>query len=185
MSYPWECRDCFYLDTNDVKWGDMYCKAKRRYVDPCSTSCSNDFKKTKEAESRGTCYLTTCMCNILGKKDNCNTLNTLRDFRDNYMKKDEKYNAILDDYKVVGPMISDKIIDDENSYEVATIMKNNYIDEAIEFISLGNYQDAVSIYIDMTVDLMDYYDIDTDILRTNEYGLYKEEIKTRKRMGSF
>lgn len=181
MSYPWECRDCFYLDTNDIKWGDMYCRAKRMYVDPCSTSCSNDFKKTKEAESRGTCYLTTCMCQVLGKDDNCNTLNTLRAFRDNYMKKDDKFKPVLEDYRIVGPIISDRIIDDENAYEVATIMKNNYIDEAIEFINENNYKDAINIYLDMTIDLMDYYDIDTSILQTEKYGTEEKQM-VRKRM---
>lgn len=184
MSYPWECRDCINLDQDDIKWGDMYCKAKRMYVDPCSTSCSNDFRKTREAEQRGTCYLTTCMCNILGKEDNCNTLNTLRAFRDNYMKQDPKYDVILEDYRKVGPIISGRIEDDENSYEIATIMKNNYIDEAIEFINEEKYNDAVNIYLAMTVDLLDYYGIDMNVLQLDKYDTEEKQI-VRKRMSIF
>lgn len=179
MSYPWQCKDCIYLDESDTKWGDMYCKAKGWYVDPGSTSCSNDFAKNKEA-SKKDCYLTTAMCHVLEKDDKCEELEALRSFRDNYMKKNEAYIPVLEDYDKIGPVISDKILDDEDCKQVALIMKYFYIDMAIEKINEKEYEDAIDIYVNMTLDLMEHYDIDMDLIDVNNY-CKKSKIRNRRK----
>lgn len=179
MGYPWQCKDCAYVDPSDTRWGDWYCKAKGWYVDPGSTSCSNDFRKNKDAQ-KGNCYLTTAMCIVLGKDDKCEELETLRDFRDNYMKKDKNYNTLLEDYNVVGPYISGKILNDENKKEIAYIMKYFYIDRAIKYINEEDYENAIDVYLNMTLDLMENYNLDSNILRTNQYSK-KDRDKIRKR----
>lgn len=178
MSYPWQCKDCALIDPNDTKWGDWYCKAKGWYVDPGSTSCSNDFRKSKEAE-KSDCYLTTAMCKVLGKEDDCEELETLRSFRDNYMKKDKNYQTMLEDYRIVGPYLSGKIMKDENKENIANVMNDFYIKSAISYINEQEYEEAVEIYLNMTLDLMDNYNIDQNVLRIDTYK-QKDKIKIRK-----
>lgn len=48
--------------------------------------------------SSGSCFITTVLCNVLGLSDNHETLNTLRNFRDNILQKDGCYKEILQVY---------------------------------------------------------------------------------------
>lgn len=161
MPYPWECLDCALLDMNDTKWGDAYCKYYKRYVDPASRSCDHLVKKNN---SGGGCYLTTCMCEVLGFEDHCNTLDSLRSFRDDYMKNDPECLPLLEDYDVVGPLICDRINSDDNKFRTAHVMLLEYVVPAIGFINNNDYDSAIEIYKNMTTDLMDYYGLDKSIL---------------------
>lgn len=173
MPYPWECIDCVLLDTSDTRWGDAYCKYYKRYVDPGSRSCDHLVKKN----SGGGCYLTTCMCDVLGFGDHCNTLDTLRNFRDSYMKNNEECLPLLEDYDVVGPLICNKINSDDNKFRTAHIMLTEYISPAINCIDNNDYDTAIEFYKNMTTDLMDYYNIDKSIL---SYDKVIEDVRQRK-----
>ncbi len=163
MPYPWECIDCKCLDLGDKKWGEYYCLKKRYYVKPNSPSCD----KLEKKDTSSTCYLTTIACNILGYEDDAYPLNALRSFRDNYMKNNEEYTTLLEDYNTIAPMICDKIEDDENNTEVARSMMSNYIVPAVIFIDEKRYDTAIDLYECMTLDLMDYYNIDRKPLKGN------------------
>ena len=171
MPYPWECVDCAWLDLKDFKDGKYYCPVQHYYVKAHSPSCRH-LKNIKNT-SNG-CYLTTAMCNILGYGDDCETLNTLRRFRDNYMKKEEECLPLLEDYEVVGPMISHLIEKDENKEWIANIMKNNFIDPAIEEIKEKHNKVALDIYVNMTYYLMDFYNIEKDILPSSQKGIQRK-----------
>lgn len=162
MPYPWECSDCAWLDTNDCRWGDFYCKKNRYYVDANSPSCRH-FEK-RNSSSNSSCYLTTLMCNILGYEDNCVALDSLRAFRDNYMKNDDYCNLLLDDYDIVGPMVCEHLENDSNKVRVAHVMLTEFITPAIRCIREDNYDDAIEIYKNMTIGLMNHYGLDTSEL---------------------
>lgn len=174
MPYPWECLDCSYLDLHDTKWGDAWCKYYRRYVDPGSRSCDHLVKKNGGS---GGCYLTTCMCNILGYDDHCITLDSLRSFRDNYMKNNPECIPLLEDYDVVGPLVCDKMLEDENKTRTAHIMLCEYITPAINSINDNDYETTIEIYKKMTLDLMDHYEIDDSILSFNKKNGYQRKIR--------
>jgi hypothetical protein len=167
------CEDCVeYNKENELeakKHGKFRCKPMRIYVSPKEHSCNVHFKKRNN-----NCYITTAMCHILGEEDNCETLETLRSFRDNYMKKHEEYLPLLEDYKTVGPMIADKLYDDENCFWVAKTMKNNFIDLALDAIEYKEYDSAVNIYENMTYFLMDFYDIDYSLLSDQRTGIQRK-----------
>ena len=179
---------CDYLDRGGYLFSNGWiCKLTDKYISSeivrglCDTSNYRDCEKyIEEFGTSGTCYLTTAMCEVLGKEDNCKELETLRSFRENYLKETGTYDTLLTDYAIVGPIISEKILDDENCENVAKTMKKCYIDNAIYFIENEDYRNAVGIYIDMTLSLMDYYELDTNILRTETYGKDPETIRIRR-----
>ncbi len=169
MPYPWECIDCneYYRDL--VKNGMFYCTKMHRNVSLNERSCNTYFiKRDKnrplDKKQGGNCYITTAVVDILGYEDNCETLETLRVFRDNYMKKQERYIPLLKDYDTVGPLISDKLWNDDNKEKVATLMLNVFIQESICAIKDKEYNAAINTYENMTYYLMDYYNIDMDLL---------------------
>ena len=166
MPYPWECIDCTWLDPNDKRWGDCYCKKNRYYVDPASASCRHFDKKSSSATSP--CYLTTAMCNILGHEDDCEILNTLRGFRDNYMKNTPECLPLLEDYDTVGPIISERLHSDENRVLSANIMLYFFIGPAINCINNEDYDTAIEIYKDMTISLMEKYGLDQSMLASSK-----------------
>ena len=176
-----------YCDFVDYKWSGWYCRKEGMTVSKSTVNeyCDNSLNWKncpvyKKSSGNG-CYLTTVMCEVLGKDDKCTELETLRNFRDSYMKKDEKYTDILVDYDLIGPILSDKILDDENCENIAHSMKSYYIDDAIEAIREEQFEDAIDIYMDMTLNLMEHYDIDTRILKADNYDKSKSKTKIRKK----
>ena len=168
---------CDYLDYSGSFFsGGYYCQKKGQYLDKYTvdTYCDNSLKyrecKYFKGSSQGSCYLTTAMCDILGFEDDCKVLNTLRCFRDANMKTNEEYKPLLEDYDVIGPILSDKMYDDENCKDVAKTMLKFYIKPAIEAINDNNTKVAIKIYEDMTLDLMDHYEVDKSILKSKNYN---------------
>lgn len=161
---------CDFLDWSGGIFGSYYCSKDNKSVDKSTvnTYCDNSMRYRDcpiyKRSSNSSCYLTTCMCNILGFDDNCKTLDSLRSFRENYMRKNEDCLPLLEDYDVVGPIICDKIMKDENKTRTAHVMLIEYITPAINSINNSDYDLAISYYKNMTTDLMDYYGVDKSIL---------------------
>ena len=178
---------CDFLDWRGSILGGWYCQKKKDYIDKATVNlyCDNSlaFRSCptfKKVDSGTGCYLTTVMCEALNKEDDCEELETLRGFRDNYMKKDSQYDGLLKDYDKIGPMVSEKIRTDRNRLQIAIIMKFAYIDRAIELINKEQYDDAIKVYMRMTLDLLDNYGIDKSILDSDYYDLL-DKGKARKR----
>lgn len=179
MPYPWECIDCDEYYEDLVKNGKFYCNKMHQYVLVHEHSCSTYFVKRDKNRPLKTkpndCYITTAIVNILGYEDNCDTLEKLRDFRDNYMKHQEYCLPLLEDYDVVGPLISEELLKDENKVKQAKRLLNGFIKEALDAIKDREYDSAVDLYVNMTEFLMDWYDIDMTLLSYN-----KKEIQRKR-----
>lgn len=174
MPYPWECIDCNEYYEDLVKNGRFYCKKMHRYVLVHEHSCSTYFvKRSKDRPLRlkpNDCYITTAIVDILGYEDNCDVLEALRSFRDNYMKHQEYCLPLLEDYDIVGPLISEELLNDEKREKQAKRLLNGFIKEALSAIKDGAYDTAVDLYLHMTEFLMGWYDIDINLLSYNKIG---------------
>ena len=177
--------ECDFLSWQGGIFGSYYCQKENKTLDKytINTYCDNSLKYRecpiyKKNSSSQTCYLTTAMCNTLGFEDDCLILNTLRKFRDNHMKTNPEYSPLLEDYNIIGPEICNKINNDENKIRTAHIMLIEFITPAINFINNKKYDEAIEIYKNMTLNLMEYYNVDTSNL---SYQKNKTSIKQRKR----
>lgn len=97
--------------------------------------------------------MTTITCEILGYEDDCSTLQTLRMFREEVLKKDEKYHDLLCEYDIVGPLIAAAI---RNSLKPQTISKflfDTYIKPTEICIVNHKIDLAISIYKYMVEEL--------------------------------
>lgn len=157
------CGDCDYLNYKDTKWGGekVWCNNKGCYTKPGDPACNLYSYHNHNYGTSSSCYLTTLMCDILNYEDNCKILNTLRGLRNNYMKKEVDCFDLLDEYKLFGPEICEKINKDKNKKIVALTMLKHYIEPAIKKINSKEYDEAIDIYIEMTNHLINKYDIDT------------------------
>lgn len=148
----------------DGKEESYWCSFHRQYVDEydsCYRHPDNFYDHdgdVKESDD-SICYITTASCSILGMADDNNYLNTLRNFRNNVMKKDPKYHKMLVLYDIVGPKISKALLNDKSKKELAIGVMNN-VKSAVELINNNDYENAVKKYYNMTSGLADYYGID-------------------------
>jgi len=145
-----ECRYCSYLDRSDTdKYGDCYCSYLGKYVDPASPGCSKNDKEADGEDHSGGCYLTTAMCGVLGKADDCFELEKLRAFRENYMRKTDEGQKLLAEYDTISPPIAKKLEQSDNRIAIAEKMLRDFIDPAINLIFNGENQQAIEKYKEM------------------------------------
>lgn len=110
------------------------------------------------------CFITTAIVNILGMKDDCDALQTLRSFRGNILQKNAQYRDLLLRYDTVGPVLARGLIDDENSIQVALDLYNIYIKGCVGYIKRGNIEYAVSLYTEMVERMISRYMITREVV---------------------
>lgn len=167
------CGSCTYLDLDygGNCYGKYYCNKKWDRHLATDTACSSytkaynrsnstinnaiDFSNSKTSSS---CYITTLLCGILKLSDSNHYINTLRNFRNNYLRNSE-YNNLLVEYDVVGPIICKYLENDKQNRLVAAKLFYNYISPIVSLIDDKMYKDAIVRYIMMVERLKSLYGI--------------------------
>lgn len=201
------CAECTYLNVNPGK-GDLYgkfpCEAKYEYhlaTDPeCYRFCrayDRDYDTIRNAQSYSAsksgssgCYLTTMLCNVLGMDDNNTYLQTMREFRDSVLQKNEQYKPLLVEYDIIGPKIADAIQNDPMKEALATHYFTKYIIPITNLIKDKQYESAVNNYVRMTTTLYTIYgipkynisslEIETADIKQSGHGKYKVKTITNE-----
>ena len=165
------CVDCTYLDINygANSSGAFWCEKKyERHLatDPsCGSYCeayNRDYNTKKNAlecansNSGGGCYLTTIICKVLRLPDNNTYIQTIRNFRDNYLQQNIKYKKLLVEYDIIGPQIAKAL---ENDPVIAKLYFDRYIRGISALIQGKDYELAIKKYIEMTNSLKNFYGI--------------------------
>ena len=70
-------------------------------------------------------------------------------------------------YDVIGRMIALSLSQDENKEKIARFMVNNYISKAVTAIEENKTSEATNIYLAMTNELAEKYNINTKIITIN------------------
>ena len=156
-----KCGTCLNLNLKEKSaYGDKYwCRERKNYFEVSDYACSYYNEDPNRVRNSSDCYITTIICNVLGYDDNCELLNTLRDFRDNYLKAHPEYYDLLLEYDITGPQISHCIFADENKYPLALIISQAYLVPCANYIKNGNFEEAITIYKNMVHHLMQCYNI--------------------------
>lgn len=175
----YECGSCYYLrdmdydsrmfnDSSNVKGHCIY--LKNCYY-PDDKICNHYVNRDSYVPGGG-CFITTIVCKMLGFDDKCGILNTLRNFRNNVMQKDEKYKGILYEYDTVGPKIAENLLE-ENDMELVHGMFNFFIQPTVRLIEENKKEEAITRYMEMTKSLENYYGIKYDGIVSNNYDYTK------------
>lgn len=162
--YVSHCYDCSALDNSDVNRYDSnerWCSEYRKYVNPndsaCSTRFRNDEAKNPSSNYSSGCYLTTITCEILGMEDDSEILTTLRMFREEYLKKNEKYHDLLCEYDIIGPVIAESIRKCTKPDVVAKYLLETFIQPTVTCIQEERVDLAIAIYSNMVNDLKNFF----------------------------
>ena len=103
------------------------------------------------------CFITTAVCKSLGKPDNCFELNALRNFRDNWLKKQPDGESLVKEYYSIAPTIVDNINLQESSKNIYFHIWSNYIIKCLELIKTHDYSGCKKQYISMVSELKSLY----------------------------
>lgn len=183
------CCECtFYESNKPPKWGnEHYCIKERKYYPPTKSACREFIKRDeKNGYQRAGCYITTIVCTIMGYDDNCELLQVLRNFRESYLKQFTEYLPLLIEYDQIGPVISNKLLQEENSKLAAIELLRNFLIPCANSIKIGNNDEAITIYKNMVTMLKIKYglfniSIDYDIKTSIEElgkGRIRAQLKT-------
>ncbi|MDD2487667.1 MAG: hypothetical protein PHS92_04850 [Candidatus Gracilibacteria bacterium] len=135
----WEDQSCY---SDDYSGCSSCGGGGRKYTDHganiwSSKHVNDDFKKGSGKEevtyvfrdgdwhydgtgpSSGGCFVTTAVCEILGKADDCDELQTLRHLRDHYVLNLPEGKTLFEDYRVLSEGIISDIHDSEDPVKAA------------------------------------------------------------------
>jgi hypothetical protein len=192
MAYEDYCAACTYLKEEVNSYGEYWCKRKGEYHKACDPKCynfckaydrsdsarANMYDYSKSRSSGGGCYITTAMCEILGYEDNNYYLQTLRSFRDNFLKKDRKYWGLLITYDIIGPAIAENLRKETMKISLAMALFDNYINKAVTAIEHEKYEEAITIYTNMTNNLANRYGLDSQTIIVNANSTEIEDFES-------
>lgn len=110
-------------------------------------SC-NHWREGRSGSSSGGCFLTTACCTYKGLPDDCYELETLRRFRDTYIKAQPYGEELITTYYREAPGIVESIGKAENRDEILEGMYQE-ITDIIALIEEGKNDEAVIRYMMM------------------------------------
>lgn len=119
-------------------------------------SCTN-FAKINSNFKNKLCYITTAVCESLGKEDDCYELNILRDYRDTYLRATEDGEQIVNAYYDIAPSIVKRINKCDNSSVIYKDIYTQYLSPCIHLLEEGKKEECKEIYIDMVLGLEKKY----------------------------
>lgn len=99
------------------------------------------------------CYISTATMIALNKGDNCQELNNLRLYRDNWLAKLDSGKLIISEYYKNAPLIVDRIDATDAPVEVYKEIWENYLKEIISLLNQQKYMSVLSLYKKMVTNL--------------------------------
>ena len=106
---------------------------------------------------RKLCYITTAVCESLGKSDDCYELRTLRDYRDNYLLSNEDGVRVVDTYYNIAPTIVNRIGKSGDPGHIYREIFDEYISPCISLIEEGRLDKCGELYSEMVYTLKDRF----------------------------
>ncbi|MFM2029063.1 MAG: hypothetical protein RL517_254 [Pseudomonadota bacterium] len=103
------------------------------------------------------CFITTSVCQSLGKEDDCSELQILRAFRDDYVASVPDGKREIEHYYKVSPLIVNNINALPNRDAVLSLINEKHLKPAIELILNGRNHEAYLRYKRMVNDLEEIY----------------------------
>ena len=106
---------------------------------------------------RKLCYITTAVCDSLGKEDDCYELTTLRSFRDDYMMHSKVGSTLVREYYEMAPMLVMRMNSFRESKSIYHQIYEQFIQPCITYIEEKRYQDCQNKYREMVQELTSQY----------------------------
>ena len=104
-----------------------------------------------------TCFLTTACIRAKDLPDDCDELQTLRYFRDGWLKKQAEGPVLTEEYDIIAPKIVQAINRSEDASAVWTRLYDELVLPCVWLIKVGKMEDALYLYKTWTTKLKEQY----------------------------
>jgi hypothetical protein len=151
---------------------DYYCCKKQEYVceddyrrycrdysyDECPVYQDEEDESDSDSDSgSGGCYLTTACVTARGLPDDCQELTILRDFRDNWLKKQPDGPADVAEYYATAPGIVAEINALPNAKEIWGQLYETLVEPCVKLIQSGKMEETYVTYKKSAMELRKKY----------------------------
>lgn len=133
------------------KWVERYPKSPFYLGD--YESITGGFRK----KFLGLCFITTAVCQELGKPDDCEELTVFRAFRDGYLMKQPDGRALIEEYYNIAPGIVTCINTCSDRHESYAKIRQTYLEPCYADLQAGRYESCKTRYVQMVRDLEKQY----------------------------
>ncbi len=117
----------------------------------------SDFENINNGFRKKLCYITTAVCETLGKGDDCYELTLLRNYRDHYLMSQSDGEEIISEYYDIAPTIVNRINKMSNSRAVYKSVWDNYLHPCVHLIEENKNLECKDVYYKMVRDLQEEY----------------------------
>ena len=152
---------CPYYKFESGGWfgGDYYCVKQEKAVDTdtyykyCRNYDYGDCPIYNHQSSNTGCFLTSACTAARGLPDDCRELQTLRAYRDTWLKQTEEGIALVARYYEIAPKIVAAIDAQPNRLAIYDEIYQTMVLPCVELIGQGKYQEALELYQSKTLEL--------------------------------
>ncbi|MBQ3665404.1 MAG: hypothetical protein II919_04795 [Lachnospiraceae bacterium] len=117
-----------------------------------SSSSSSSYRSSGSSYSGSSgsfCFITTAVCEKLGKTDDCFELTTLRNYRDTWLINSDGGKELIEEYYRIAPLIVSRIKTSDKFDEYCQHLLTNYINPCLDMIAISEYEKCRDKYIEM------------------------------------
>lgn len=115
------------------------------------------FESINDGFKKRFCYITTAVCESLGKPDDCYELNLLRDYRDHYLQQTEEGEQLVKRYYNVAPTIVKHINQTAGKEKIYEDIFHTYLFPCIQLIENDEKEKCRIVYQNMVDTLTEQY----------------------------
>lgn len=95
------------------------------------------------------CFITTAVCEMQAKPDDCYELTQFRKFRDEWLLQQADGERIIQRYYQIAPLILEAINKQSDSKEIFTSINDNYLVPCLKLIEEQRYAECKKLYMRM------------------------------------
>lgn len=99
----------------------------------------------------GGCYITSAICTVLDKGDDCDELQTFRQFRDQVMHPNPKWRKLIQEYYKTAPDLAEKLQEHPDSRALCEKLYREFLKPCLNLIQEKRHSDAINLYQYMTL----------------------------------
>ena len=103
------------------------------------------------------CFITTAVCDSLGKSDDCYELTTFRHFRDNWLIHDPEGKLLIEQYYRIAPTIVWNINSSDKATDIYRSIWQQYLEPCLRFIENKDFASCKNLYVTMVSELQKTY----------------------------
>lgn len=130
------------------QWHETFPKHRIQYT---------DYETIQEGFKKKFCYITTAVCEGLGRGSDCEELQLLKGYRDNYLAASEGGEALIAEYYDIAPTIVKRMEKEKDRNERYQYLWEHYLKHCVLMVREERFEECLDIYGRMVNELKGKY----------------------------